>query len=82
MNAASGPCALWTAPPRKDKSLGWLRIQVKRLLEVASNHGAALRDAADQLHYLWGELEEAKAPAYDVPTAVHVLETGGWRADM
>lgn len=59
---------------------GSLRWQVKRLLEVAANHGSALRDAADQLAYLWGELEDAKAPAYDVATALHVLETGGWRS--
>ena len=37
------------------------------------------RDAADQLAYLYGELEDVKAPLYDVPTAVQVLETGVWQ---
>ena len=38
------------------------KVQVKRLLEVASSHTSALRDAADQVAYLWGELEDGKAP--------------------
>ncbi|GAB4814308.1 hypothetical protein N2152v2_001354 [Parachlorella kessleri] len=53
--------------------------EVKRLLEVASSHTSALRDAADQVAYLWGELEDGKAPLYDVPTAVQVLESGAYK---
>jgi hypothetical protein len=54
--------------------------ECKRVLEVASSHANAFREAADQLVYLHGELIHSKAPAYDVPTAVHVLSTGGYTA--
>lgn len=46
-------------------------------MQVASSHAAALRDAADQLAYLHGELAAGQAPPYDVPTAFHVLRRGG-----
>ncbi len=54
--------------------------ECKRVLEVSSTHANAFRDAADQLVYLHGELVHSKAPAYDVPTAIHVLSSGGYAA--
>jgi hypothetical protein len=49
----------------------------KQLLDVAARHADALRDAADQLAYVRGELGDGAAPPYDVPTALHVLQRGG-----
>lgn len=54
--------------------------ECKRVLEVSSTHANAFRDAADQLVYLHGELIHSKAPVYDVPTAIHVLSSGGYAA--
>ena len=56
--------------------------ECKRVLEVSSTHVAAFRDAADQLAYLHGELLHTKAPAYDVPTAMHVLGHGNFIAGL
>jgi hypothetical protein len=50
--------------------------ECQRVLEVADSHATAFRDTADQLAYLHGELEALKSPAYDLATAVHVLQTG------
>ena len=47
-----------------------------RILDVAARQANACRDAADQLAYLHGELEDTRVPAYDVPTALEVLQTG------
>jgi hypothetical protein len=49
---------------------------VGRILDVAARQANACRDAADQLAYLHGELEDTRVPAYDVPTALEVLQTG------
>jgi hypothetical protein len=46
------------------------------VLQVAAAHSAAFRDAADQLAFLYAELEDLKAPPYDVPSAALVLQTG------
>lgn len=50
--------------------------EVGRILDVAARQANACRDAADQLAYLHGELEDSRVPAYDVPTALEVLQTG------
>ena len=50
--------------------------EVGRLLDVAARQAGACREAADQLAFLHAELEDARAPAYDVHTALHVLQTG------
>lgn len=50
--------------------------EVGRILDVAARQANACRDAADQLAYLHGELEDTRVPAYDVPTALEVLQTG------
>eukprot|EP00887_Chlorella_sp_A99_P004973 scaffold4.g4973.t1 len=44
----------------------------------AAAHNAALVHATDQLFHLHGELLYMAAPAYDVGTALHVLQTGGY----
>ncbi|CAL8465259.1 g4794 [Coccomyxa elongata] len=52
--------------------------EVGRILDVAARQANACRDAADQLAYLHGELEDSRVPAYDVPTALEVLQTGDY----
>ncbi|EIE23245.1 hypothetical protein COCSUDRAFT_63601 [Coccomyxa subellipsoidea C-169] len=47
--------------------------EVGRILDVAARQANACRDAADQLAYLHGELEDTRVPAYDVPTALEEL---------
>ena len=53
--------------------------EVGRLLDVAARQAGACREAADQLAFLHAELEDARTPAYDVHTALHVLQTGTTR---
>jgi len=69
---------------RLDVLLQWCHkatavAECKRVLEVAAQHSDALRHSADQLAYLHGEILDMAAPPYDVPTALHVLQTGGRR---
>ncbi|BDA50233.1 probable mediator of RNA polymerase II transcription subunit 14 at N-terminal half [Coccomyxa sp. Obi] len=52
--------------------------EVGRILDVAARQANACRDAADQLAYLHGELEDGRVPAYDVPTALEILQTGDY----
>ncbi|KAK9903582.1 hypothetical protein WJX75_009266 [Coccomyxa subellipsoidea] len=52
--------------------------EVGRILDVAARQANACRDAADQLAYLHGELEDTRVPAYDAPTALEVLQTGDY----
>lgn len=47
-----------------------------KVLDVAARHADACRESADQLAYLHGEAELLRAPAYDVPTAQDVLQSG------
>ncbi len=51
-------------------------VECGRVLDVAARHAGAMREAADQLAFLHGELEALRAPAWDVPTAADVLLTG------
>lgn len=53
----------------------WWGDWLTRAQETAA-HNAALAHAADQLFHLHGELTYMAAPAYDVGTALHVLQTG------
>lgn len=54
------------------------------ILDTAKGHADALRVAADHLAYLHEELEDMRAPAYDIPTAIQILQTGrlcyAWRS--
>ena len=50
--------------------------EVGRALDVAARQADACREAADQLAFLHGELEDGRAPAYDVHSALEVLQTG------
>ena len=45
-------------------------------MHSASVHPDALRDAADHLFHLWGELNASGTPHHDVWTARHVLQQG------
>lgn len=47
-----------------------------RAVHGASVHPEALRDAADHLFHLWGELNASGTPHHDVWTARHVLQQG------
>jgi len=51
-------------------------VECGRVLDVAARHAGAMREAADQLAFLHGELEALRAPAWNVPTAADVLLTG------
>lgn len=48
----------------------------RRVLEAAAQHRLAIKDASAQLAYLKQELDFSAVPAYDVMTAMHVLQTG------
>ena len=48
------------------------------MLEVTASHNEAFRDSADQLAFLHGELLASKAPWYDIPSAMHILQQGGY----
>ena len=48
-----------------------------RIMDITKAHADAMRVAADHLAYLHNELEDMRAPAYDVATALEVLQTGG-----
>ena len=45
-------------------------------MHSASVHPDALRDAADHLFHLWGELSASGTPHHDIWTARHVLQQG------
>ena len=53
-------------------------VEVSKVLEKASFHAATLRDAADQLYHQHNDPFLIRAPAHDVPTALEILQTGGW----
>lgn len=68
-----GPCL---QPPHTHYTVIQQSLGLAFIVQDAANHGSALRDTADQLAFLYGELEDFKAPLYDVPTALQLLETG------
>ena len=47
-----------------------------RIVDAATRHTGALRSSADELYRLHQELEASKAPVFDIPTALDVLQTG------
>lgn len=47
-----------------------------KILDIAKGHADAMRVAADHIAYLHNELEDTRAPAYDVATALEILQTG------
>ncbi|KAK9792764.1 hypothetical protein WJX73_010263 [Symbiochloris irregularis] len=49
-----------------------------RVLDITHGHAEAMRMAADHLAFLHNELEDTRAPAYDVPTALEILQTGAY----
>lgn len=50
--------------------------EVARIFDVAARQGSACSDAADQLAYLHAELQDSRAPPYDVATALEIQQTG------
>jgi mediator of RNA polymerase II transcription subunit 14 len=44
-----------------------------------SNHDTSFVQAADSLFFLHEELQQARAPMYDIPSAIEVLLTGGYK---
>ena len=54
--------------------------EVGRALDGAARQADACREAADQLAFLHGELEDGRVPAYDVHSALEVLQTGAMHA--
>lgn len=53
-------------------------VESGRVSDVAKGHADACRQAADSLHELQAELSALRAPIYDVPTALDILETGNF----
>ena len=51
-------------------------LEVSNVLEKAANHASTLREAADQLYHQHNDPALTRAPIYDVPTALDVLQTG------
>lgn len=43
---------------------------------MATRHATTLRLSAEELYRLYTELEGSKAPVFDIPTALDVLQTG------
>ncbi|KAJ7554244.1 hypothetical protein O6H91_06G132500 [Diphasiastrum complanatum] len=50
----------------------------QQLAGTISNHDMSFTQAADSLFFLHESLQQARAPSYDVPTAVEVLLTGSY----
>ncbi|CAA6653682.1 unnamed protein product [Spirodela intermedia] len=51
----------------------------QQLAEILSSHDTCFTQAADSLFFTHEELQQARAPVYDVPSAVEVLLTGSYR---
>lgn len=51
----------------------------KQLAEILSSHDTCFTQAADSLFFTHEVLQQARAPVYDVPSAIEVLLTGSYR---
>lgn len=51
----------------------------QQLVGTLSNHDTSFVQAADSLFFLHEGLQQARAPMYDIPSAVEVLLTGSYR---
>ena len=51
-------------------------LEVSNVLEKAATHASTLREAADQLFHQHNDPALIRAPTYDVPTALDILQTG------
>ncbi|XP_031380289.1 mediator of RNA polymerase II transcription subunit 14 isoform X1 [Punica granatum] len=51
----------------------------QQLTSTLSSHATCFTQAADSLFFMHEGLQQARAPAYDVPSAIQVLLTGNYR---
>lgn len=51
----------------------------QQLTSTLSNHDTCFTQAADSLFFMHEGLQQARAPAYDVPSAIQVLLTGNYQ---
>ncbi|GAB4836004.1 Mediator of RNA polymerase II transcription subunit 14 [Ancistrocladus abbreviatus] len=51
----------------------------QQLSSTLSNHESCFTQAADSLYFIHDRLQQARAPIYDVPSAIEVLLTGSYQ---